>query len=103
MTKTSGEYSVVVVGTKRDLREYREVSEEEGIILANKLQATYREISSSERYAEAQQLFQDSILAHLQSRFTDRDKQRRGLGLKKLKEGLRVRTKSLYRKRGMTF
>ena len=93
-----------MVGTKRDLREYREVSEEEGIILANKLQAAaYREISSAEGYPEAQQLLQDSILAHMQSRFTDRDKQRRGLGLKKLKEGLLVRTKSLYRKRGMTF
>lgn len=102
-SKTSGEYSVVVVGTKRDLREYREVSEEEGIILANKLPAAYHEISSAEGYTEAQQLFQDSIQAHLQSRFTDRDKQRRGLGLKKLKEGLRVRTKPLYRKRGMTF
>ena len=92
-----------MVGTKRDLSEYREVSEEEGIILANKLQADYCEISSAEGYTEAQQLFQDSIQTHLLSRFTDRDKQRRGLGLKKLKEGLRIRTKSLYRKRGMTF
>ena len=92
-----------MVGTKRDLREYRRVSEEEGIILANKLQAAYHEISSAEGYAEVQKLFQDSIKVHLQSRFTDRDKQRRGLGLKKLKEGLRVRTKLLYRKRGMTF
>ena len=99
----SGEYSLVVVGTKRDLREYREVSEEEGSILANKLQAVYHEISSADGYAETQQLFQDSIQAHLQSRFTDRDKQRRRLGLKTLKEGLRLRTKSLYRKRGMTF
>lgn len=92
-----------MVGTKRDLREYREVSEEEGSILANKLQAVYHEISSVDGYPETQQLFRDSIQTHLQSRFTDRDKQRKGLGLKKLKEGLRVRTKPLYRKRGMTF
>lgn len=92
-----------MVGTKRDLREYRDVSEEEGIILANKLEGTYYEISSADGYEETQQLFQDSIQAHLQSRFIDRDRQKRGLGLKNLKEGLRVRTKSLYRKRGMTF
>lgn len=102
-TKTSGEYSVVVVGTKLDLREYREVSKDEGNILANELEGTYREISSADGYEETQQLFHDSIKAHLQSRFTDRDRQRRGLGLKKLKEGLLVRTKSLYRRRGMTF
>ncbi|KAL9982500.1 hypothetical protein ACROYT_G004549 [Oculina patagonica] len=102
-TKTSGEYSIVVVGTKRDLSEYREVSEDEGSILANELRGTYHEVSSADGYVEIQQLFQDSIKAHLQTRFTDREKQRAGLGLKKLKEGLRVRTKSLYRKRGMTF
>lgn len=102
-TKTSGEYGIVVVGTKRDLREYREVSEDEGIILANELGGTYHEISSADGYVEIQQLFQESVKAHLQSRFTDRDRQGKGLGLRKLKEGLRVRTKSLYRKRGMTF
>lgn len=102
-TKTSGEYSIVVIGTKRDLREYREVSEDEGSILANELGGTYHEVSSADGYVEIQQLFQDSIKAHLQSRFVDRDRQKMGLGLKKLKEGLRVRTKSLYRKRGMTF
>lgn len=102
-TKTSGEYSIVVVGTKRDLSEYREVSEDEGSILANELRGTYHEVSSADGYVEIQQLFQDSIKAHLQTRFTDREKQRVGLGLRKLKEGLRVRTKSLYRKRGMTF
>lgn len=92
-----------MVGTKLDLREYREVSKDEGNILANELEGTYREISSADGYEETQQLFHDSIKAHLQSRFTDRDRQRRGLGLKKLKEGLLVRTKSLYRRRGMTF
>lgn len=102
-TKTSGEYSIVVVGTKRDLHEYREVSEDEGSKLANELGGTYHKISSADGYAEIQQLFEDSIKAHLKSRFTDRDRQRKGLGLRKLKEGLRVRTKSLYRKRGMTF
>lgn len=102
-TKTSGEYSVVVVGTKRDLREYRKVTEDEGRILANELGGTYHEISSADGYEETLNLFQDSIRAHFQSRFTDRDRQRRGLGLRKLKEGLLVRTKSLYRKRGMTF
>lgn len=102
-TKTSGEYNIVVVGTKRDLHEYREVSEDKGSKLANELGGTYYEISSADGYVEIQQLFEDSIKAHLQSRFTDRDRQRKGMGLRKLKEGLRVRTKSLYRKRGMTF
>lgn len=92
-----------MIGTKRDLREYREVSEDEGSILVNELGGTYHEVSSADGYVEIQQLFQDSIKAHLQSRFVDRDRQKMGLGLKKLKEGLRVRTKSLYRKRGMTF
>lgn len=102
-TKTSGAYSISVVGTKRDLSEYRKVSEDEGRTLANELGGTYHEISSAEGYEETLKLFQDAIQVHLQSRYTDRDRQKRGLGLRKLKEGLLMRTKSLYRKRGLTF
>lgn len=102
-TKTSGAYSISVVGTKRDLSEYRKVSEDEGRTLANELGGTYHEISSAEGYEETLKLFQDAIQVHLQSRYTDRDRQKRGLGLRKLREGLLMRTKSLYRKRGLTF
>lgn len=102
-TKTSGAYSISVVGTKRDLSEYRKVSEDEGRTLANELGGTYHEISSAEGYEETLKLFQDAIKVHLQSRYTDRDRQKRGLGLRKLREGLLMRTKSLYRKRGLTF
>nr|XP_058967569.1 ras-related and estrogen-regulated growth inhibitor-like [Pocillopora verrucosa] len=101
--KTSGAYSISVVGTKRDLSEYRKVSEDEGRTLANELGGTYHEISSAEGYEETLKLFQDAIKVHLQSRYTDRDRQKRGLGLRKLREGLLMRTKSLYRKRGLTF
>ena len=101
--KTSGAYSISVVGTKRDLSEYRKVSEDEGRTLANELGGTYHEISSAEGYEETLKMFQDAIKVHLQSRYTDRDRQKRGLGLRKLREGLLMRTKSLYRKRGLTF
>lgn len=101
--KTSGAYSISIVGTKRDLSEYRKVSEDEGRTLANELGGTYHEISSAEGYEETLKLFQDAIKVHLQSRYTDRDRQKRGLGLRKLREGLLMRTKSLYRKRGLTF
>lgn len=101
--KTSGAYSISVVGTKRDLSEYRKVSEHEGRTLANELGGTYHEISSAEGYEETLKPFQDAIKVHLQSRYTDRDRQKRGLGLRKLREGLLMRTKSLYRKRGLTF
>lgn len=101
--KTSGAYSISVVGTKRDLSEYRKVSEDEGRTLANELGGTYHEISSAEGYEETLKLVQDAIKVHLQSRYTDRDRQKRGLGLRKLREGLLMRTKSLYRKRGLTF
>lgn len=102
-TMTSGQYSIIVVGTKRDLSEYRKIPEVEGRTLANELGGTYHEISSAEGYEETLNLFQDAIRVHLQSRYTDRDRQKRGLGLRKLREGLLVRTKSLYRKRGLTF
>ena len=102
-SKTSGEYSIVVVGTKRDLREYRAVSEEEGHMIANELGGTYHEISSADGYEDIERLFRDSVKSHLQSSFTFLDGKTRAMGLKKLKEGLLVRTRSLYRKRGMTF
>ena len=102
-TKTSGEYSIVVVGTKRDLREYRAVSEDKGHVIANELRGIYHEISSADGYEDIKRLFRDSVKFHLRSRFTDGDGQTRAIGLKKLKEGLMVRTKSLYRRRGMTF
>lgn len=102
-TKTSGEYSIVVVGTKRDLCQYRVVSEDEGNVIAEDLGGIYYEISSVDGYEDIERIFRDSVKCHLQSKFTDRDRQTRGMGLIKLKEGLMIRTKSLYRRRGMTF
>ena len=91
----------MVVGTKRDLREYRVVSEDEGHVIANELRGIYHEISSADGYKDIERLFRDSVKFHLRSRFTNGD--RAMPGLKKLKEGLMIRTKSLYRRRGMTF
>lgn len=102
-TKTYGEYSIVVVGTKRDLRDYRAVSEDEGRVVANKLGGTYFEISSADSYEGIERLFSYSIKSHLKSRFFDPERNRRVMGLKKLRDGLLLRTKSLYRSRGMTF
>ena len=86
-SKTSGEYSIVVVGTKRDLREYRAVSEEEGHMIANELGGTYHEISSADGYEDIERLFRDSVKSHLQSRFTFLDGKTRAMGLKKTQGG----------------
>lgn len=102
-TKTHGEYSIVLVGTKRDLRDYRAVSEDEGHVVANKLGGTYFEISSADSYEGIERLFSYSIKSHLKARFFDPERNRRVMGLKKLRDGLLLRTKSLYRSRGMTF
>ena len=72
-------------------------------MIANELRGVYYEISSADGYEDIKRIFRESVTCHLQSRFTDRDRQAKGIGLKKLKEGLMVRTKLLYRKRGMTF
>lgn len=79
------------------------VSEDEGHMIANELGGIYHEISSADGYEDIERLFRNSVKSHLQSRFTFLDGQTRAMGLKKLKEGLLVRTRSLYRKRGMTF
>lgn len=93
----------MVVGTKRDLRDYRAVSEDEGHVVANKLGGTYFEISSADSYEGIERIFSYSIKSHLKSRFFDPERNRRAMGLKKLRDGLLLRTKSLYRSRGMTF
>lgn len=102
-TKIHGEYSIVVVGTKLDLRDYRAVSEDEGHVVANKLGGTYFETSSADSYEGIERLFSYSIKSHLKSRFFDPERNKRVMGLKKLRDGLLLRTKSLYRSRGMTF
>ena len=94
----------MVIGTKRDLREYRVVSEDEGHVIANELGGIYYEISSADGYEDIEKLFCDSVKSQLELKFVDTERpQSRGTGLRKLKEDLLVRTKSLYRKRGMTF
>ena len=99
--KSFVEHSIVVVATKGDLHNYRKVYQDEGKALAHELNGSFYEISSAEGYEETQAMLENSLHQHIQQRYSERDRQTRGL--MKVKEELLVRTKSLYRKRGMTF
>lgn len=53
--------TIMIVATKSDLEQSREVGEEEGRLLAKDLNCPFYQISNSEGYFETQELLYDSL------------------------------------------
>lgn len=64
----SKESTLILVGTKTDLKHRRKISENEGVQLAKELGSVFCQISIADGYIETNSLFFDSLRLHLNNK-----------------------------------
>ena len=81
---------LVLVGTKKDLKHHRRISQNEGLGLAKEIRAAFCEISISEGFVETNSLLHDSLRLHLNNRTEDENADKeKSSPLSRMKEGFR--------------
>lgn len=86
----NNECVIVLVGTKKDLKRHRRISQNEGLGLAKEIRSVFCEISISEGFVETNSLLYDSLRLHLNNKTEQENEDKEKLSpLSRMKEGFR--------------